>query len=208
MGTQRPWGAGSAPVVGGGEIGLEAITDGTSNTVMLSEGGVYARDGVTQGGDLRSHLAWGISVGYNHAPINCFNPKGEGMQLKSNIAVVWWDDHNLGGRAFDDYPLKTLFHTVLPPNSPSCTSGGWGEWSLVSASSYHSGGVNVAFCDGSVKFITDTINTQNLDKFGVVTPGNQSLDPIPTCSETGNTFSYGVWAELGSINGGESTRMP
>jgi len=208
-GPQRPWGAGSEPVRGGGEIGLEAITDGTSNTVMLSEGGVYARSGATQGGDLRSHQVSGdIWVGYDQAPINCFNAKGEGMQLRSTLNVQYTMDHNLGTRALADYPQFSTFATVLPPNSPSCGHGFYETWSLVSASSYHTGGVNAAFCDGSVRFISNTIQTQNLDKYGVVRPSNHSLDAVPTCAVTGETFSYGVWAALGSINGGESASLP
>jgi prepilin-type processing-associated H-X9-DG protein len=90
------------------------------------------------------------------------------------------------------------FSTLLPPNSPSCWGPGgvaYNARSMNSASSYHNGGVNVAFGDGSVRFITDSVNwstgTMNND-VATVTSG-----PSP----------FGVWGALGSINGGESASL-
>jgi prepilin-type processing-associated H-X9-DG protein len=54
----------------------------------------------------------------------------------------------------------------LPPNTPSCTypsdpNTGWGgTFAAVTAVSQHPGGVNVAFGDGSVKFIKNSIGLQ------------------------------------------------
>ena len=53
--------------------------------------------------------------------------------------------------------------TVMPPNAPSCAELAQ-DWNAVmwAATSYHPGGVNAVFLDGSVRFISDTIDTGNL----------------------------------------------
>ena len=60
----------------------------------------------------------------------------------------------------------TLGNTLLPPNSPypNCRMCSWdGDWDcpgIYGMSSYHPGGGNVAFADGSVRFLkTSTANT-------------------------------------------------
>ena len=191
---------------GGGSIGLEAIADGTSNSIMLSEGALYARDGVTTGGDMRSHLVTDQTGAFNVNPSTCYAALGEGKNLNASRPVLLEETgHNLGGRAFDDYTCITAFFTVLPPNSPSCSRTQWYDWAIVSASSYHPGGVNVAFLDASTRFIPDSIKTQNLGRSTPSIP--PSTYPSAPQDATG-PFSYGVWSELGSINGGENPALP
>ncbi len=96
----------------------------------------------------------------------------------------------------DGQAERTGFTTVLPPNSPSCSTGNDpsadNNDGLLPPSSRHPGGVNVLLGDGSVRFIAETIDT-----------GNLGLPP------TGSGHSpYGVWGAMGSIAGGESIAMP
>jgi len=56
----------------------------------------------------------------------------------------------------------TQYYALLSPNSPSCTNGYLYGW--VSASSYHTGGVNATNVDGSGRFVNESINTQNLTR--------------------------------------------
>ena len=206
-GPEEPDGtAGSSafiPVPGGGIVGLEAISDGTSNSVMLSEGGIYARDEATSGGDLRSHFATGTAGAYNQNPMNCYGRIGDGKNLTGGVSA---DNggHNVGQRAFDDFTIFDTFFTLLPPNSPSCGDSNWTHWSLMSANSYHPGGVNVVFLDASTRFIPDAIKTQNLHRYNDTGDGQVGDTP----HDTTGTFSYGVWSELGSINGGENPTLP
>jgi prepilin-type processing-associated H-X9-DG protein len=83
------------------------------------------------------------------------------------------------------------FNTVLGPNSPSCVSGNNpgsdSQHAVLSASSQHPGGVQVLMVDGSVRFVTNTINT-----------GNPSVKP-----SLGLPSPYGVWGALGTRAGGE-----
>ncbi|MDR1959286.1 MAG: DUF1559 domain-containing protein [Planctomycetaceae bacterium] len=201
---------GYSPVIGGTNIGLESVTDGTSNTVLFSEGVVTERDTAPNGGNLKSRLASDITGAgkYTGTPITCLNTAQDSRLLKPTVLVAISGlpgnyGHQLGVRLFDHYTINYSFNTLLPPNSPSCTEepgtqSAHHTW--VSASSNHTGGVNVALIDASVRFVSDTINTKNLDK---------ASDSIhnPHNATDGN-FSYGVWAELGSINGGESAFFP
>lgn len=196
---------------------IAMIEDGTSNTVMLSEGIIHDGSAGEQGGNYLARMAdfgtgstWPF---YDHAPENCLKLKGSGFQFASATQKTWNDaGHNLGRRAWDGIPHSVAFHTLMPPNSPNCVRSGdtsrWlGAW--VSASSNHPGGVMVAFLDGSVRFISETIETKNLDKKskGSMISGGKLNLAAPTDSSN-NVFSYGVWAELGSINGGEVTPLP
>ncbi len=75
--------------------------------------------------------------------------------------------------------------TVLPPNGPSCYSGGGdnpsNQWGIYTPGSQHTGGVQVLLGDGAVRFVSNNVNTGNL------TPSN-----------------LGVWGALGTIAGEET----
>lgn len=176
--------------------GFERVTDGTSNSVMFSEGII----GDGQGGNYKMRIATGVPAHYNQVSQNCLNLKGPGNEFNNpSQSSVTDANHNLGRRAWDNYVQPVYFYTLLPPNSPSCQSGYIYTW--VSANSNHPGGVNISLLDASTRFINDSINTANLSR-AVTT---QSPDaPPPSPYDSTGTFSYGVWAELGSINGGES----
>jgi len=95
------------------------------------------------------------------------------------------------------------FTTILPPNSPNCSgSPYWTIGTIIpSVSSKHTGGVNIGLADGSVQFISDTINARTASFAG-------SGDPFLTGKEVeSGTSPYGVWGALGSKKGGESVSL-
>jgi prepilin-type processing-associated H-X9-DG protein len=184
--------------------GFELVTDGTSNSVMYSEGIIHDCSSGAPGGSYKARLATGVTSRYDQVPQNCLNLKGAGGNFKYPTQTTLSDNgHNLGRRAWDTPVQSNNFYTLLPPNSPSCHSH-WDE-TWVSASSNHTGGVNVSMLDASVRFINDTIQTQNLHRS--VTTQSPSVPPANPYDGAGQ-FSYGLWAELGSINGGESATPP
>lgn len=172
---------------------------------MLSEGLVYDKDLVTAGGNYKNHLATNGVGHHQHIPQDCLNTKAgmmDGTQSSYYNSGAW--QHNIGVRAFDTYLIaQSTFNAILPPNSPSCTdvdSTAWAASALMSAGSNHPGGVQVAFLDGSGRFINDSIQTQNLNRLGSMDQGAM----FPGQGTTEGPFSYGVWAELGVINGGQA----
>ncbi|TWU01255.1 DUF1559 domain-containing protein [Stieleria varia] len=93
----------------------------------------------------------------------------------------------------DSRPYYTAFHTILPPNSPSCVhDGGDGNHSGVisTAGSRHSGGAHVLMGDGAVVFMTDSVETGNLEANTVC----RDAPGLPA----GTASSYGLWGSLGT----------
>jgi type II secretory pathway pseudopilin PulG len=209
-------------------ITMGYITDGTSNTVLLGEGLIHDENTPK---DYRRNLANNIECLYHHPPQNVLNLKGPNKQYlnpSQSIVTPSTSDRqnsitrplNLGKTAIGNYPPGAYFHTLLPPNSPSAY---WKEYMLcqIAASSEHTGGANISFIDASVHFVSDTINTKNLDKAGtkVIRPNFQpqyagsygddrgNYAPATLTDSTGTTFSYGVWSELGTVNVGEAVSL-
>jgi prepilin-type N-terminal cleavage/methylation domain-containing protein/prepilin-type processing-associated H-X9-DG protein len=107
----------------------------------------------------------------------------------------WWTSGNLGDTEYAHFypinPQKKLANVTAIDQAGTFVNG---------ASSFHPGGVNVAFVDGSVRFIKETIDcwsfnpttgyplgiTRNVSPW-VVSPGAK----------------IGVWQALASANGGE-----
>ena len=107
------------------------------------------------------------------------------------------------------YPSITGFNTILRPNDVNCNNGtGAITWGIFAAQSNHTGGVNVLFGDGSVSFVSDTIDNGNL-----VWPGTNTPVPNGQPRGTGTNFDglgaspFGVWGAMGTPSGGESQRL-
>ena len=169
--------------------GLDGILDGTSNTIAISET-VTSEDS----NDRRVLSGMASNVGTNAnflaACLGRIN-SNDRTQLTGDVSESY-----RGARLGDGRYGMAGFSTVLPPNSPSCypyglTSG----WQVASATSYHSGGVNVGLFDGSVRFISSTINVGSY--------GWNSMHPVPHVGPS----VYGLWGAMGSTNGGESVTL-
>jgi prepilin-type processing-associated H-X9-DG protein len=177
------------PFTTGRNVPLSEIVDGTSNTVAISEQVVYT-------GNVRDLKGSYCTVGNLHmSPIVAMAYKGPNNTL--NCATFAASHHRRGESWASGFPLCTGFTTVLPPNSPIAlnATGEW-NWGVFPPQSHHPGGVNAAMCDGSVQFISETINTGNL----ALPQFNSQTPPV-------KESPYGVWGALGSMNGGEAVSV-
>jgi prepilin-type processing-associated H-X9-DG protein len=190
--NRSPFGMKASPKFGaswGTEAGwsFNAVTDGLSNTIFLSE---RCADPGT-GGNVNNSLKGGI-VNYdawNNKPQACMAKKGTGGQYTS-------EGRNGSGTNFGYYRLhNVMFHTIIPPNGPSCSSAyvpAGHNASQLPPTSFHSGGVNVCMGDGSVQFVNDTIHCGTLSEwFRYVNDGR------------GDTSPFGVWGALGTMSAGD-----
>ena len=175
---------------------MSTIKDGTSNTMMISE----LKIGVRGSRQITETVARDVGAFNGAPPSLCLARVGPLRTFTGNVETGGWQP---GWRWADAITPYTLWYALLPPNSPSC--GNTGEnTAIMSASSYHSGGVNVVMVDGSVNFFTESIDAgdptrvvQDMPQFGGGNPQDYS-GPSP----------YGLWGALATANGGEVINMP
>jgi prepilin-type processing-associated H-X9-DG protein len=168
-------------------LAMAGIKDGTSNTVLLGESSI----GIGGERDLKGGIALNMRA---------WNPAACSARYDSTTKQLTgdarWIRRPPGGRAWDGRPYFVGFATLVPPNGPSCHWGGVdGNEHMGTLSSFHPGGGNVAMADGSVHFISETIDA-----------GNQSINDIATPG--GRVSPWGVWGALGSRSGGEAVQIP
>jgi prepilin-type N-terminal cleavage/methylation domain-containing protein/prepilin-type processing-associated H-X9-DG protein len=170
-------------------VPLQSITDGTSNTIMMAE----RAHGKFPPYDLTG-WNWWTSGNYGDTMVTTFY----GMN-------VWYK------------PPFNLTLASLGTNKPSCQADGGADEFVCSPSSFHPGGANFAFCDGSVKFLKDSISSWQINPATAPLNGYNS-GSVPGCTPNGVTrgngsdqYIYviaqgtyqGVLQQLSSRNGGE-----
>ncbi|WP_171186648.1 DUF1559 domain-containing protein [Alienimonas chondri] len=179
--------------------GFRDLRDGTTTTILGGEIGPRWGGGLEFGGLVASGLGGGI---FDNAQVNCIeavsDPENPGFYQQTGLRF----GHRAGavnsfrGGRYMEGALFTSFITVIPPNGPSCAAPGNPHPNgrgLYAAGSAHSGGVQVVMGDGSVQFISDTIDTGDLT-YSQASNGNTISGNSP----------YGVWGALGSRAGGET----
>jgi prepilin-type processing-associated H-X9-DG protein len=148
------WWLGGNPVYGK-MVTLAAVTDGTTNTALFSEWVKGRQDADLDGPSLVYNTITSYSNGGPQADYSvCQNAPYKGLtSVWDDKGEVWTlQDTNRGGP----------YYHVLPPNGKSCaTTQDFGIIdSFVTAGSWHPGGANVLFLDGSVKLIKESVNLQ------------------------------------------------
>ena len=170
---------------------MSSISDGTSNTMAISE------TATSSGNDDRT-VKSGVIFGWGNGnpgrmgedPSVCLAARDETNKnmLKANLATPSTTSARRGTLMGIGRNQYSGFTAVLPPNSPHCHPNGALEagFGLYSTSSYHTGGVNIGLFDGSVRFVSDTISTNG----STARPVYSGVSP------------FGIWGALGAINDG------
>ena len=195
---------------------FSAVSDGLSNTIIISERCVS----LGEGEDLNSRSGMITYFSAHTSPPSALLLYKDGNTFK-NIPDDNWTPWSGQGRYFGYVQFNMChFNTMMPPNTIAGNYGYGGRvgggpqgpnevgqyCSYLPPTSYHTGGVNGAMGDGAVKFFSDAIQT---DLSAVWPAGSaRGYGPNNYIRGASGRSIYGVWGALGSINGAESVGAP
>ena len=152
---------------------ISSVTDGASNTMLFAE-----------------------------------RAQGKFSQADSGGGVL--ADYDQFGFWADSYGFDTAFTTLYPMNpfnkvqlGPLYADGTLADNWVEAASSFHPGGANFAFADGSVKFLKDTISSWPVAPPGSILPLGITLGSNGAYSLNLAQIQLGVYQKLSTRNGGE-----
>jgi hypothetical protein len=185
---------------------ISAVTDGSSNTVFYSERPVVKMNNTAIGQSTRIKVVTvsgnATIMGFTSVttPIGsttrltdrtkCAGLAGTKGEYDTTVSGISYNP-DFGWSYCDGTYYNTCFMTVMPPNSPSCYQSAANYNMMTTAASYHPGGVQCALGDGSVRFVSETIDAGTATAF-------------PTPAEATGESPFGIWGALGSRDGGES----
>jgi len=189
-GSSSPNGLFNSGESGGQPIGIRDISDGTSNTIAFGEWRIGDQDNnklsiqdvISHGpgdppgikcdgwGDPKLNMPLGapgflqwINTCAGLAPASARQTGDASWEMNMSYLGQAWNQGMFGW---------TLGNTLLPPNSPypNCRMCSWdGDWDcpgIYGMSSFHPGGANVAFADGSVRFLKSSTANQTVWALG------------------------------------------
>lgn len=178
-------------------INFGGINDGTSNTIAVSE--AIAPQSVDGRGAIvflnpSGQTAATLLAAYDRSAKKYVTP-AVGVAGQKQRGFSWGN-----GAAY-----YTGFSTFLPPNAGNFNSNASlssSNFGLYSASSYHTGGVICGLADGSVQFVSETIDNGATDR--TVPTVTQVRDGFNRSDGTRGASWRGIWGAMSTRNCGES----
>ena len=163
---------------------LADCVDGTSNTIAGAESvvAVGAYDDRVKGGVVEISS---LGVDGSIKPSECVDKGRSAANPRILSSTTPYARNNF---FYDGVVAQSLFIANVPPNAPVCSYRGT---ICGGAQSFHSGGVNVLFTDGSVRFTSETIDCGDLQKLEVISGGSP----------------YGVWGAQATPAGFETLSL-
>lgn len=160
---------------------LANITDGTSNSLAASEGYI---------GHIQARSCYTVPAApHGFSPTTVPAPNASVATLATLLQACKGSSRFGQAAGHTRWTNGGVYYsgitTAVPPNT-KVVPGGWAQpfdwvsidennggptYASLNATSYHPGGVNTLLCDGSVKFIKDTVNGNSWTALGTIAGG-------------------------------------
>jgi hypothetical protein len=140
---------GNGALVPNRSVKISGITDGASNVIVIAE-----QSGKTNGIDLRSNYFGGWGGFYDTTLYGETVPSGSGNAFGAGVTTVR-----------DGYPVNGFPNAGAPIGANQMFDG-----NLI-LNSFHTGGIHVLLGDGSVRFVSDSIDFTSLKRLCVRSDG-------------------------------------
>ncbi len=203
-------------------FGMENIIDGYSGSIMFGEISTpetrslnEVQNAGVKGIDVRvqGRVNYELPQQAEYKGINVIDCRNKAIGGIYKGSTRYWSKQ--GTRNLDCSSILTGMTTILGPNAGSCApiNNAWGEGDgIYSAGSFHFGGAHVVMFDASVKFISDSIYTENFwpqyTPADCYSPGriwhNGAWHSTPNWN---GRSPFGTWGAMGSVSGGEAPAM-